>query len=235
MAALGILCATGVVQAAAADLAAPRFIEVTGQAEAQAPPDRALLDFGVRTRADTAQAAVQQNAQRMQEVLAAVRKALGPKAQIGTGTFTLRPEYAHDREGGAPPRLAGYSASNVVRVQMGELTRAGELIDIAARAGANQVEQVRFVLSDAATVRRRAVREAVADARAQAEAIAAALPAKLGAIDSVVEHDGGPIRPFQEGVALRAEAGPATPIEPGLVTIQARVRAKWRLEHAGER
>lgn len=231
-----VACSTAAtVHAAAGDLPAPRFIEVTGQAEMQAPPDRALLDFGVVSRADTAQAAVQQNAQQMQAVLAAVRKALGQKAQIGTGTFSLRPQYAHDREGGGPPRLTGYMASNVVRVQTGELARVGELIDIATRAGANQVEQVRFVLSDAAELRRRALREAVADARSQAEAVAAALPVKLGAIESVVEQDGGAVRPFQEGMAMRAEVASTTPIEPGVVNLQARVRAKWRLEHEGGR
>jgi uncharacterized protein YggE len=94
---------------------------------------------------------------------------------------------------------------------------------------------VRFVLSDAAELRRRALREAVADARSQAEAVAAALPVKLGAIESVVEQDGGPVRPFQEGMAMRAEVAPTTPIEPGVVTLQARVRAKWRLEHEGPR
>jgi len=226
-----LLACCAIATAHAADAPAARFIEVTGQSEMQAAPDRALLDFGVVTRAQTAQGAVQQNAQRMQAVLAALRPALGAKDQIGTGNFTLRPEYAQQREPG-PPQLIGYSVSNVVRVQTGELNTLGALIDIAIKAGANQVEQVRFVLQEAAALRQRALRDAVADARAQAEAIAAGLSVRLGAIESVVEQDTGPVRPFQEGVALRAQAAAATPIEPGVVSLQARVRAKWRLEDA---
>jgi uncharacterized protein YggE len=210
------------VAAAAAESAPGPFIEVTAEAETRATPDLAYLDFGVMTRADTAASAAQQNAQRMKAVLAAVRAALGPNAQIGTGMYNVRAEYSQNREGGEP-RVIGYVATNVVRLETAELARIGEVIDAALKAGANQVQRIAFGLSDPATPRRSALRDAVARAQAEAEAIASALKATLGPVQSVIDQDMGPVRPLaQEGMLMRAQAA-ATPIEPGVVNVRARV------------
>ena len=199
------------------------YIEVTGEAEARVAPDTALLDFGVTTRAETAAAAVQQNAARMQAVLAAVRKAVGAEAQIGTGTYSLRAEYSPQPREATPPRVIGYVAANVVRLETRELKRLGELIDVAAQAGANQVQRIAFTLSDPTEPRQRALRDAVLDAQAEAQSIAGALKASLGPVQSVTEQDSGSVRPFmQDAVMARAEAA-STPIEPGTIAVRARV------------
>jgi uncharacterized protein len=198
------------------------YIEVTGEAEVRIAPDTAQLHFGVTTRADNAAAAAEQNATRMKAVLDAVRKALGSGAQIGTGTYSLHAEHDSPRDG-TPARVTGYTASNIVRLETRSLDRLGELIDIATQAGANQVQRIVFTLSDPADPHRRALRDAVKAAQAEAEAIAAALGARLGPVQSVVEQEMGPIRPFmQDAVMARAEAA-ATPIEPGMVSVRSRV------------
>ncbi|MPZ43312.1 MAG: DUF541 domain-containing protein [Betaproteobacteria bacterium] len=204
------------------------YIEVTGEAEVRVSPDTAQLAFGVTTRADNAAAAAQQNATRMEAVLDAVRKALGSGAQIGTGTYSLRAEHSSPRDG-TPARVTGYTASNIVRLETRELDRLGELIDVATQAGANQVQRIGFTLSDPAAARRGALRDAVADAQAEAEAIAAALGTTLGPVQSVVEQEMGPIRPFmQDAVMARAEAA-ATPIEPGMVSVRSRVLVRIQI------
>jgi uncharacterized protein YggE len=221
-AAAAFACAAPAHSAAGAEAPPAPYIEVTGEAEARMVPDTAMLDFGVTTRADTAAAAVQQNAARMQAVLAAVRKALGADAQIGTGNYSLRAEYSAPRDA-TPPRVTGYTASNVVRLETRELKRLGELIDIAAQAGANQVQRIAFTLANPSEPRQRALRDAVLDAQAEAQSIAAALKATLGPVQSVVEQDSGPVRPFmQDAVMARAEAA-STPIEPGTISVRARV------------
>jgi uncharacterized protein YggE len=213
----------------AAEPAQPPYVEVSGAAEAQVAPDTALLDLGVATRADTAAAAAQQNAKSMKTVLDAVRGALGPEAQIGTGTYSLRTEYASSRDG-TPPRVTGYVATNLVRLQTRELERVGELIDLAAKAGSNQVQRIAFTLSDPSSAHRQALRDAVLDARADAETIAAALGAKLGGVQSVIEQESAPVRPFMhDAVMARAAEAAATPIEPGMLTLHARVLVRTQL------
>ena len=213
--------------AASADAAVPPYIEVTAEAENKVAPDIAYLDFGVMTRAETAAAAAQQNAARMKSVLAAVRAALGASAQIGTGTYNLRAEYSPGRDG-SEPRVIGYVASNVVRLETQELQKLGEIIDGAIKAGANQVQRIAFGLRDAAEPRRQALREAASKARSEAEAIASALKLSLGPVQAVVDQDVGPVRPFAQEMMARAPAA-STPIEPGVVTVRARILLRMQI------
>lgn len=234
-AALGLLFGCVLpLEAAAVEAPQPPYVEVTGEAEVQAAPDTALLDFGVVSRAETAAAAAQQNAAAMQAVLDAVRKALGPNAEIGTGTYSLRADYATPRDSTAP-RISGYIATNVVRLRTDALGRLGELIDVATKAGANQVQRIAFTLSDPSGAQRRALREAVLDANAEAEAIAAALGAKVGSVQSVTEQDSGPVRPFMQDAMMARAAEAATPIEPGVLTLRARVLVRAHLLYVSPR
>ena len=211
--------AAAVDAAASSDLA---YIEVTASAETQAAPDSAVLEFGVVTRAETAAAAAQQNSARMASVLAAVRQSIGARARIGTGTYTLRTEYAPSREGGEP-RIVAYAASNIVRLETAELSRVGELVDVAIKAGSNQVQRIAFALSDPAKARRAALREAVLQARNDAETMASALNVKLGSVQSITNQEMGPVRPFMQEAMVARGAPSSTPIEPGQVSVHARV------------
>lgn len=201
-------------------------VEVSAESEARATPDIAMLEFGVVTRAESASAAAQQNAGRMKAVLAAVRQAVGPQAQVGTGSYSLRTEYAQNRDGGEP-RIAGYVASNIVRLETTEMSRLGEVIDAAIKAGSNQVQRISFGLSDPAAARRNALRDAVLKAQTDAETMASTLKVQLGPVILVSNQDSGPVRPFvQEAMGARAALG-ATPIEPGQVSVRARVTLRW--------
>jgi uncharacterized protein YggE len=134
----------------------------------------------------------------------------------------LRAEYNSPRDA-TPPRVTGYTASNIVRLETRELARLGELIDVATQAGANQVQRIAFTLSNPTEPRRSALRDAVSEALSEAKTIASALGASLGPVQSVTEQETGPVRPFmQDAVMARAEAA-ATPIEPGTISVRARV------------
>ena len=224
LAAVGLMFAAQFADAASAEARRPPSIEVTAEAEVEVPPDLAVVDFGVTTQAETAAEAARQNSERMTAVLAAVRKALGPGARLSTGTYALRPDYAVARNGGGPPRITGYTATNVIQLKTAELARLGEIIDTAIKAGANQVQRVTLTLSDTAPAQRQALREAVLKARAKAEAIAAALGLTIGGIHTVVEQEFAPVRPLmRSAMAAQAESAPATPIESGVIQVRARV------------
>jgi uncharacterized protein YggE len=205
-------------------------IEVTAETQVEATPDLATLDFGVVTQADTAAAAGRENAERMDAVLATVRKAAGAGAQIRTGSYVLRPNYASPREGGAP-RVTGYTATNVVQLRTAELARIGDIIDAAVRAGANQVQRIAFSLKDPSASRAQALRAAVQKARGEADALAAALGVKLKQVHSLVEQDTGGVRPLvREAAVAFSQAAPATPVEPGVVEVRARIVLRMAIE-----
>ena len=231
LAILALVLAAAPLDARAADTPAKPAIEVTAEARVEAPPDLALLDFGVVTQAETAAAASAENAKRMEAVLSAARKVAGTDARISTGNYAIRPVYAQQREPGSP-RITAYEVSNVLHLRTTALARVSEIIDAAVRAGANQVQRLAFTIADDETHQREALRNAVVKARGDAQTIAAALGVKLGAIQSVVEQELGGARPLaRQAFAAAPEGAPATPIEPGQVEIRARVVLRMEIIH----
>ena len=197
-------------------------IRVTGEAAVTTKPDQAQIDVGVVTEAKNAQAAAAENAERLDAVLAELRKALGPEADIKSTSYSLTPVYHYSKEGGTPT-ITGYSATNVIQVKTNELTQVGKIIDTATQSSANRIQSLQFTLKDEQAVYIQALREAVAKARAKGEAIASALGLKIVRVLSVEE--GGPLsRPvYAEGMQARAAAPVQTPVEPGTIEVRARV------------
>jgi uncharacterized protein YggE len=105
---------------------------------------------------------------------------------------------------------------------------AGELIDDAVNAGANQIQNISFIAEDAAldAARQNALRQATADAQTQANTVLSAL--NLGAEEIVnIQIDGAnrpmPV-PLPRGAALAsADSEVSTPVVGGEQTVQARV------------
>lgn len=221
-----------VASPASADITDPpaSTIRVMGEASVTSPPDRAELDLGVVTRSPNPQQAAAENARVLQNVLRALRNLLGPRADIQTISYALHPDYEYPQPGGAP-RITGYTATNVVRVrQDGDLTRLGAILDAATRAGANQVERIRFTLRDEGAAKANALRLAALEARTKANSLATALGVQIARVHSVEEVSLTP-RPFYE-LAARSTV-PATPILPG--TIETTATVTLTLELAGRR
>ncbi|HKR89014.1 MAG TPA: SIMPL domain-containing protein [Phenylobacterium sp.] len=114
--------------------------------ETRLAPDIATISLGVMTEARTAQAAMQANAARMGEVLAALKRGGIAAKDIQTSQLSIEPQYAYEQN--QPPRLTGYRASNQVTVTVRDLTRLGTAVDATVSAGANQVGGISFGLAD---------------------------------------------------------------------------------------
>jgi uncharacterized protein YggE len=216
------LLGAGVAAQEPAERLTPPSIRVSGEAMVTAQPDQARIDIGVTTQAQTAQAAAANNAQRLETVLAELRQALGSDAEIKTVSYSLNPDYRYPKEGGRPT-ITGYTATNVVRVTLNNLTRVGQAIDVATQSGANQIQRLQFTLKDEQAAQSQALRAAAVKAKAQAEALAQALGLKITRVLSVVEGGGG-VQPIIRDVMLaRAGAAVPTPVEPGAIEAHATV------------
>jgi uncharacterized protein len=215
------LISTSVAAQEPAERLLPPSIRVSGEATVTAQPDQAQLDLGVTTQAQTAQTAAANNAQQLERTLAELRRALGANAEIKTVSYSLSPDYRYPREGGKPT-ITGYTATNLVRVTLKDLTRLGQVIDVATQAGANRIHRLQFTLKDEQAAQAQALRAAALKARAQAEALAQALGVKIRRVLSLVESSAG-VQPLARDVMLaRAEAA-STPIEPGTIEVRATV------------
>lgn len=197
-----------------------RSIQTTGEAVITAEPNRARIDVGVTTQAQTSQAAAEQNAARSQAVLTRLRTVIGQTGEIRTVGYDLTPNYTYPQQGGEP-KLTGYTASNTVRVTLDDLTKVGSVIDTATQAGANQIRSLQFMLKDERPSVDQALRQASQNAMRKAEAIAAALGVKTIRVLSATESGGAPV-PVREAFTMRAQAT-QTPVEPGTIEVRGSV------------
>lgn len=197
------------------------IVRASAEAVVQAVPDRAQIDIGVVSQAATAEAAGQENARRVQQVLSELRKMLGPKADIKTAHYSLSPTYRTARAGNTP-EIGGYSASNVVQVRVDDLTAVGKAIDASMRVGANTIHSIQFSLRDERAARSDALAKAAQEARNDAEAIAKALGLRVVRVLSAEQGERAPIRPLMSARMAMAEAV-QTPVEPGNVEVRASV------------
>jgi hypothetical protein len=138
-------------------------MRVTGEATVTTKLNQAQIGIGVVTQAETAEAAAAQNAQKLDVVLAELRKAVGPEGEIQTVGYSLRPNYRYPKEGGQPA-ITGYTASNIVRVKTNKLDEVGSIIDLVARLGANTIQRLVFTRKDEEVVRTQALQEAATEA-----------------------------------------------------------------------
>jgi len=192
-----------------------RTIQAVGSATISATPDQVKVDIGVTTTGNTAQDASSQNATIMTAVLAAIRQVLGPSANIQTVGYSINPNYKPNT---SPPVLAGYTAINTVEVTSSDLNSIVKVIDGSSQAGATNITNLRFAISNDEAVREQALAAAAKQALAHAQAIAGGLGGHIGSV--VTAQEGTSVTPLTPGVASVATS---TPIEPGLVQVTATV------------
>lgn len=205
-------------------------LSVSGEGDARAEPDLAVVTVGAAAIAPSAEAAMADVNRRVAGVIDAVRSVGIAERDIQTSGIALQP-IQRPRPGPdqAPPEIEGYRASNSVVVTVRIVSRAGLVLDAAMANGANQVGGLRFALSDPEEARARALDKAVRNARAQAEVMAQAAGVRIEGVISMSDEGGAP-RPIPAAgvVELRAAEAP-TPVQPGELTVHARVRVTYAI------
>ena len=202
----------------------PATIRVTGQAQVSQAPDRVYIDIGVTTEAQKSQIAAAQNAKRLSDVIAALKRAAGTGAELTTTQYSVSPHYTYPRNGGTPT-VVGYTASNVVRVRLDDLGRIGRVIDAATEAGSNNIQDIRFALRDEEDPRTEALREAARNARQDADALAAALGLRVVRVVTVSEEgpEARPVPIYARALSVSAAPAAPTPVEAGTIDVNATV------------
>jgi uncharacterized protein YggE len=203
-----------------------RTVAVTGSATIRTAPDEAVITLGVQTEAETAEAAMRENAARLTDVIAALLDAGVREEDVATAWVSLYPRTSSDGVA-----VIGYTADNSVNVTIRDMGRIGRVIDRAVAAGANLSSGISFQLSDESRGVEQALADAVGDARSKAQALADAGDDSLGAIVSVSET-GGYVQPpvyYDDRMYAGAEAAAPTPISPPTLESQVTVAVTWQL------
>ncbi len=195
-------------------------LNLNASGEVKVAPDMATITFGVLTEAKTAQEAMAQNAARMTQVAAALRRAGIGERDIQTSGLNLSPQY--DYVENQPPRLRGYQASNRVTVNIYDLEAVGSTADAVVAAGVNQIDGIGFGLRNPKAAEDTARRLAVQALQSKARLYAEALGVPLGGIRSLSEGGGYSPQPPMPMYAVRAQSmdSASTPVSAGELTVR---------------
>ena len=237
-----ILLLSGAVMAAAALFAAPALaqsqpsggapltiqavtdrpsLNLSAYGEVKTAPDMATINFGVVTEATTAAEAMRLNAERMTQVMAALRRAGIAERDVQTSGLNLSAQYDYVQN--EPPRLRGYQANNRVTVVINDLTRVGTTADAVVAAGVNQIDGIGFGLRDPSAAENEARRVAVRNLQAKASLYAQALGVELAGIRSLSEGGGyapQPPMPMFGNRAVSMDSAESTPVAGGQLTVR---------------
>jgi uncharacterized protein YggE len=211
-----------------------RGIVVSGLGRVLVTPDLAVFTVGVVNTGKTSQETLSENTDAMESIIAALKDAGVDEKDIKTQNVNVWPEFDYGTrdEEKKLPTIIGYRAENRVSVTVKDIIRAGEVIDAATEAGANQLYGLSFTVSEEVSknLRTRVLGEAVLDATDKAQAIADALGAKKILPISVVESGGYSPPVIRYDVAALEKGAATTPVSPGETAVTASVTVTFDFE-----
>jgi uncharacterized protein len=209
-------------------------IRILGRSTVEAVPDNVTVRVGISNRAPSPTAALDQTSAIARKIVDFSKKFGIGEPDIQTDAINLAPTFktVRDPNGTTRQEPDGYSASNMVRVKIGEVSRLGMFMRQILDQGATNISGVQFGLSNPEKSADEARAKAIDDATHQAQQLAQAAKVKLGPILEIVHPPRIEFR-AQEGVAdlrMRAPARMPVPVEVGTLTITSEVDVTWRIE-----
>lgn len=130
----------------------PRKILVQGTAKKEVQPDIAYLQIGVVTSNANAQIAQEENRKISNKMIQALLRYGISQDDIETSSYSSFPRYETTSSGSSV--LSAYEVRHMFRITVKDITKTGEVIDIAFENGANVSEGVSFEVSNYAEVYR---------------------------------------------------------------------------------
>jgi len=230
MAALAILGLTlAACSAKGTSPLATRTISVNGTGTVYLTPDIAYINVGVHTENPDVGQAVDQNNQKSQAVIQAIKGLDVADKDIQTTNFNVSENMQNDPVTGAQTGV-NYLVDNTVNVTMRDLSKLSDLLDAVIQAGANYINGVNFDLADRSLAVQQARLLAVQNARKLAEDLAKGANLSLGDVQTLSYYDYAPSPFYGKGGAEAASAASSAPINPGQMQLTVNVSITYAIK-----
>jgi hypothetical protein len=226
MLAAAVLPSTAMAQQMTQTIAGTR-LDISATGEVTRVPDVAIISAGVVSRSASASGALQDTANRMSQVLGALKRAGVADRDIQTSNVSLNPEYRYPEN--QSPQLVGYTASNNVTVRFRDIRSSGKILDALVAVGANQINGPTLTVDKPESALDEARAKAVAIGRARAELYAHSLGLRVVRIVSVNESGGYAVPPPVPMMMAQARKAD-TSIEAGEQKLQVNVAMTFELQ-----
>jgi uncharacterized protein YggE len=203
-------------------------LDISATGEVTRVPDIAVISAGVVTRSTTATGALQDAADRMQRVLAALKRAGVEDRDVQTSNISLNPEYRYVEN--QPPQLTGYTASNQLTIRFRDIRNSGRILDALVGQGANQINGPSLTIDKPEAALDEARAKAIAAGRGRAELYARALGLRVARVVSVSESGGYAVPPPAPPMAMQMARSADTSIQPGEQKLQVTLAMTFELQ-----
>jgi uncharacterized protein YggE len=233
----GVVAVASVVVAAgnddaAASQTASNTITVTSTASIGTAPDEAVVSLGIHSSAATAPAALDANAKAQNAVIAALTAAGITKKDLETTNVGLSSRVT-DR--GKPTEATVYTATTQIQATVHDLKSVGSVIQTGVQAGANQIQGVKFQVSNEAKARSEALSAAVKGARSKADVMAGAAGTSVEGVVDIQEQAARTQPYYARDLALQSYTTAAPIAAPSIVAphslpTQVTVVVTWELD-----
>lgn len=211
-----------------------KVIQTSASGEVMVAPDRAQVTVSVRTENADVKVAQAENARIADAMIRAIHDAGIADEETKTVRYSIYPVY--DSSGPFGTKIRYYQVTSSIQVTLRDVTRTGEIIDIAVADGANQVDSINFYLSEEkeASLRADVIKKAVARTRLDADAVASAIGMTItGVKDVTVGQSYSPVLYESARYAGAADSkvmSAPTPIEPGELKVSAQVSVTYLIQ-----
>lgn len=201
-------------------------ITATGRGEIRLKPTRAAVSFTVQGKGTTAAAAAAENAKLVELTMRSLLGAGLGQDDITNRAYSVGPHYEFSSTG---RKQDGFIATNVIRVEISNISSVGKIIDAGLSGGATSVSSAQYSGDNMDSARRDALKTAVEESRRDAETMAAAAGGSLGRLMSLtsVQIPGGMPPDVYYEMSVMASSTTPPMARPSEVTVAASAQGRW--------
>lgn len=235
------LCSVSFLNVHIAEAAVPQaksigVISVSSSAVKEVDPNVAEISFTVESTAKSAEIANSENKLVVQKVLDSLKTKLNLASGdiIKTSNYSVRPDYTYSKEG--KKTLVSYTVVNTVNIKTKNVSKVGELIDLAISNGANRLDSLSFGLMNEQSVCNDLYPQLVKNVQSQASVISRALNMNVVGVKNIktscnVQYSNNVMYASMGARALGAEMKDVqTPIESGKIKVNAFIDADFNIQ-----
>lgn len=213
-------------------------ITVSDTGTIYAKPDLALTTFSVVNEAKTVREAMSENTKDMNAIIEAVKNQGVEEKDLKTINFNIYPRYEWYKKETCivPPCpsgervLVGYEVRQSLQVKIRDMTKIGDIIQVATEAEANQVGDLQLTIDKQDELKKQAREEAIEKAKTKAQDLANQLGVKLVRISNFSESSAVPYFYGLEKAVGMGGGEPAPQIETGENKIEVTVMITYEIK-----
>lgn len=208
------------------------LITVNGSGTVKVKPDIGYVNLGVENFEEDAQLSQNKTTETMNRVINEIKKAGIDEDDIKTIAYNIYKTQKYETSPSGldkERRREGFESRHIVEVTVRNIDEIGEIIDIASRAGANNINNIRFGIVDEEKHYNEALKIAMNSASNKAKAIASTFGGSISKPYSIDESSySSPImyREVEKFAAMDQASAPM--VETGELDITARVMVKYK-------